>query len=61
MLADARYRDRWERKANAYRASGIWPLDEGGGPSGTLITSRDLPNGGIDANEIARLADLIAK
>lgn len=59
MLGLESYRQRWERKLRAYRESGILPIEEGGGPMGTLIVSKDESNGSIDAKEIARLVDLI--
>jgi len=61
MLEVEGYRARWERKLVEYRRSGIIPHEEGGGPNGTLIVTRDKPNGGIDANEIARLIDEVIR
>ncbi|HEX6901031.1 MAG TPA: ATP-dependent RecD-like DNA helicase [Thermoanaerobaculia bacterium] len=58
LLHDPAYHRRWEEKQQWYRENGILPLDEGGGPSGTLIVTRDQPDGGIDSPQIA---DLIAQ
>jgi hypothetical protein len=58
LLHDPAYRRRWEEKYQWYREHGILPLDEGGGPHGTLIITRDGPDGGIYSPQIA---DLIAK
>jgi predicted nuclease of restriction endonuclease-like RecB superfamily len=52
MLSNPNYKKRWERKLEWYRQQGILPVEEGGGPHGTLITSMDHLNGGIDVTEI---------
>jgi hypothetical protein len=57
MLDDPGYRGRWERKRAEYFAAGIKPWQEGGGPEGTLIETRDEPGGGLDAALIAKLID----
>lgn len=61
MLENEAYKARWERKFDEYLRSGIKPHDDGGGPNGTLIVTRDKPNGGLDANEIARLIDEVIR
>jgi hypothetical protein len=58
LLHDAAYRRRWEEKQQWYPAHGILPLEQGGGPKGTLIVTRDQPDGGIDS---AFISALIAK
>ena len=58
MLHDPSYRRRWEQKREWYILNGILPREEGGGPKGTLIVTRDLPDGGIDS---AAMNALIAK
>jgi hypothetical protein len=55
MLQDPEYRRRWETKKNWYKENGILPVDEGGGPKGTLIVTRDSADGGIDSPLIAGL------
>ncbi|MBB2868617.1 UNVERIFIED_ORG: hypothetical protein GGI63_005261 [Rhizobium esperanzae] len=55
MLHVPRYRRRWEEKLAWYRTVGILPHDEGGGPRGTLIITRDEPNGSINSAQIAQL------
>ncbi|MBI4622114.1 MAG: AAA family ATPase [Verrucomicrobia bacterium] len=55
MLRDPAYRRRWKEKQGWYRAHGILPQSEGGGPKGTLIVSEDQPDGGIDSAKIAML------
>lgn len=55
LLHDAAYRRRWEEKLQWYREQGILPLEEGGGPKGTLIVTRDQPDGGIDSTRISAL------
>lgn len=57
MLDDPGYRRRWERKRAEYFAAGIGPYQDGGGPEGTLIETRDDPRGGLDAAEIGRIID----
>jgi hypothetical protein len=61
LLEDAGYRRRWDAKLDLYRRSGILPHEEGGGPNGTLITTRDSPVGGIDAAEIGRIIDEVIR
>ncbi|HTB21369.1 MAG TPA: ATP-dependent RecD-like DNA helicase [bacterium] len=58
MLHDASYRRRWDAKVNWYREYGIFPLEQGGGPSGTLLVTRDNPDGGLDS---AGISDLVRK
>ena len=57
MLDDQGYRARWKRKRAEYLACGIGPHEEGGGPEGTLIETRDEPGGRLDAAAIASLID----
>jgi hypothetical protein len=49
------YKRSWEKKLAWYRDHGIRPLKEGGGVNGTLIITKDNPDGGIDAQSIATL------
>lgn len=58
LLHDAAYRRRWEEKQQWYREQGILSLEEGGGPKGALIVTRDQRDGGIDS---AGIAAVIAK
>jgi hypothetical protein len=58
MLHMPTYRRRWEEKLAWYRANGVQPHEEGGGPKGVLIVTRDEPNGSIDS---ARISELIAE
>ena len=59
MLHDPGYRARWERKRAEYLEAGIRPYEDGGGPEGTLIETRDDPKGGLDAGHIAELIDTV--
>ncbi len=61
MLDDPRYRERWERKLSEYMEAGIKPHENGGGPFGTLIITRDEANGGIDSAKIAGLIEDMLK
>lgn len=55
MLHVPSYRRRWEQKLAWYRSHDILPHEEGGGANGTLIITRDEPNGGIDSAKITKL------
>lgn len=57
LIGDSSYRARWERKRKEYVAAGILPWKDGGGDLGTLIETRDDPNGGLDGGAIARLIE----
>ena len=57
MLDDQGYRARWEGKRAEYLESGIGPHEDGGGPEGTLIETRDEPRGGLNAAAIASAID----
>lgn len=57
MLHDLAYRRRWEEKKVWYREQGILPYEEGGGPKGTLIETRDEINGSIDSKKINALIE----
>jgi hypothetical protein len=57
MLDDPGYRSRWEQKRTEYIAAGIRPWQEGVGPEGILIETRDESGGGLDAAEIAKVID----
>ena len=57
LLQDRGYRLRWEEKKNWYRMHGIYPQEEGGGPAGTLITTRDSAEGGFDSETVSQLVE----
>ena len=60
LLNDSNYRARWKRKRKEYVASGILPYQDGGGPEGILIETRDDPSsGGLDAILIAEIIDKV--
>jgi hypothetical protein len=50
MLGDYGYKRRWHEKEQWYHDNDILPHEEGGGPNGTLIATRDDPRGGIDSS-----------
>jgi hypothetical protein len=54
MLDRVEYRKAWERKLAWYRANGVLPLDEGGGPKGTLITTRESAAEPLDGQSVAK-------
>lgn len=55
MLHDPSYARRWMAKQQWYRQNGILPYEEGGGPAGTLLVTRDELSGGIDSAKIVAL------
>jgi hypothetical protein len=56
MLGDPGYRRRWEEKQEWYHSHNIWPPGKGGGDTkGTLIVTRDEPDGGINSHIIGQL------
>ncbi len=55
MLHVPSYRRRWDEKLAWYRAHGILSHADGGGENGTLIITRDEPNGSIDSAEITKV------
>ena len=57
MLDDHGYRARWEAKRAEYLECGIGLHEDGGGPEGTLIETRDEPGGRLDAAAIASVID----
>lgn len=57
MLSRRSYRQRWQRKLAWYREQGILPHEEGVGPAGMLVTTRDDERGGIDSRHIEALID----
>lgn len=57
MLHVPSYRRRWEEKLAWYRAHGIVPHGEGAGSRGSLVITRDNPNGSIDSSEITRVLE----
>lgn len=52
MMFDPSYRRRWAAKQEWHRENGVLPLEEGGGPAGTLLTTEDESGGGIDASAL---------
>ena len=57
LLDDPGYRARWEEKRAEYLEHGIRPPEDGGGPEGTLIETRDDAGGRLDSVAIASLID----
>lgn len=55
MLGDPGYLSRWQDKQKWYRANGILPMEEGGGPNGTLVVTDDDPKTGFDSTKIAEI------
>lgn len=59
LLDDPGYRVRWQRKRAEYLEAGIKPHEDGGGPDGTLIETREEAGGGLDAAAIATVIDRV--
>lgn len=57
MMSRPLYRQKWEQKLAWYREHGILPHEEGGGPSGALIVTRDGDDGSISSADIETLVD----
>ena len=57
MLHVPSYRQRWEEKLAWYKHHNILPHEDGGGSNGTLIITRDEPNGSIDSAYIQQIID----
>jgi hypothetical protein len=55
LLHDTAYNRRWNNKQQWYRSNDILPIEEGGGPKGTLVVTRDQADGGIDSKAMAQL------
>lgn len=56
MLDRKKYREDWKAKQAWYCANGILPFSDGGGPNGTLVTSDDSPQKGVDCEQLEQLA-----
>lgn len=61
MMDDPTYRARWEKKKEAYHKNGVWMVEDGGGPNGTLVFTEDSPDKGLNTREIDQVIDKIKK
>jgi len=52
LLEREDYRRSWERKLAWYRQNGVLPPEEGAGPNGMLVTSRESSTTGFDTSAI---------
>jgi len=59
MMSNSIYSARWQRKLSAYRASGVFPHSEGGGPKGTLLTTEENIGANLNVTEIQKNIKLI--
>jgi hypothetical protein len=57
MMHNPEYRARWKKNLEWYRKQGILLHEEGGGPEGTLVVTRDDEQGGIDSGRIEQLVE----
>ncbi|MFZ1701030.1 MAG: ATP-dependent RecD-like DNA helicase [Pyrinomonadaceae bacterium] len=55
MLERDDYRRSWEAKLNWYRANGVLPAEDGGGPQGSLITTTESSTDGFDSAVVSEL------
>ena len=55
MLSDNNYRQRWFEKKKWFSEHGILSREDGGGSAGTLITTEDSAEGGIDSAQVSAL------
>jgi hypothetical protein len=53
MVGNNEYDERWERKQKWYRDGGVLPVEEGGGPNGALIVTKETP--GISSPDVESL------
>ena len=61
LLHDQSYNRHWKEKEQWYCDHDVLPLEKGSGPNGTLIVTRDQPDGGIDSPTIATLIASVFK
>ncbi len=54
MLDRTEYRLAWDRKLAWYRTNGVLPVEEGGGPAGTLITTTESANVPFSGEDIRK-------
>lgn len=52
MLEREDYRRSWEKKLAWYRSHGVLPADEGAGPNGILVTTRESSSTGFDSSAV---------
>jgi hypothetical protein len=55
MLEREDYRRSWENKLSWYRANGVLPAEEGVGPNGLLVTTRESSTGGFHASAVQEI------
>jgi len=52
MMDNFAYRSDWEDRQKTLFNLGILPFEDGGGPKGTLVTTREQANGAIDCRKL---------
>lgn len=57
MLQRPSYLRKWGQKLAWYREHGVLPHEEGGGPTGTLVVTKDGDDGSISSADIEALVD----
>lgn len=55
LLERGDYRRSWDAKLAWYRANGILPVEEGGGPKGTLVTTTESSTNGFDSTTVHKI------
>jgi hypothetical protein len=59
MLDREDYRKAWEKKLQWYRDNGVLTLEDGGGEAGTLVTSTESPEAGLDMTQIQTVIEQV--
>ena len=55
MLEREDYRQSWAKKLAWYRANGVLPAEEGGGPQGVLVTTTESSKTGFDSAAVEKI------
>ncbi len=59
MMDNPQYRERWQRKLDAYRKNDILPLSEGRGKNGTLLITEEGKGSGLAVSDIQNNINII--
>ncbi len=59
MLDRAEYRRSWDKKLAWYRANGILPVEDGGGPKGTLLTTRESAASPLSGDAVSNVIKVL--
>lgn len=59
MMSQIEYRQRWERKLQAYIGAGIKPIEQGGGPNGVLLVTEEQAGVGLDLKQVKKYVSIL--